>query len=318
MALAEQAHQLLERQKRDWDLLRDNYLNLINAQLRSFQFDGFEIKLQFNPGRIASSSAQVDEESIRSRPCFLCRENRPSMQAEFPLHDDLILLCNPYPIFPEHFTFATISHTPQLIIENLHLMLALARDLSPAYTVFYNGPKCGASAPDHLHFQAGTRGFMPIDKEYATLAKRVLADRPNLRAFTADSYLRHFIALESRDRDVLMRAIEIVIRALLRLAPKCDEPMLNLHVSFESAVWRTVIFPRARHRPSFYLAEGDARILLSPAAVDLGGVCITPIQRDFQRITRQQIIQMFKEVTLPADTFARVSAEIRSDLTHLA
>lgn len=314
MGLGDQAHHLLERQQRDWGLLRENYQSLANARIRSFEFDGFTVKVQCNPGRITSSSAPVDEDSIRRRPCFLCRQNRPTEQRELPLHDDLVLLCNPYPIFPEHFTIPTLSHIPQRIADNFARMLELARDLHPRYMVLYNGPRCGASAPDHLHFQAGTCGSMPIDNEYASLPKTILVDRAELRVRAVYSYMRHFIALESHERNALINAFDRVYSALVRITAEAGEPMMNLHASFQSGAWRVIVFPRGRHRPSFYLAEGDERILLSPAAVDLGGVCITPLQRDFERLTRDDLVKMFEEVTLPKDAFDRLSAEIRSDL----
>jgi hypothetical protein len=309
---AEQASQFLSKQKSEWDLLRAGHEHLAQARMREFHFDGFVVKLQFNPGRMISTSAPVDEQSIRARPCFLCRQNRPPEQKELPLLDDLVLLCNPYPILPEHFTLVTLTHSPQAIQRHVGTMLDLARVLGSRYTVFYNGPRCGASAPDHLHFQAGTRGFMPLDAEYSRLPRTLLSNHHGAAVLGVDEYLRRLLVIEGTDRDSVMHAFQRIERALRKFDSNGDEPMFNIIASHESKAWKVFIFPRGRHRPSFYLADGDARILLSPAAVDMGGVCITPVENDFLRLTRSQIVEMFDEVTLPRATWEQVIDEIRS------
>lgn len=305
MGLADDAHQLLDEQKRQWDLLRDGYASLERVETRTFELDGFVLKVQFNPGRITSSAAKVDEKTIRERPCFLCPQNRPKPQREIRIDEDLVLLCNPFPIFPEHFTIPTLSHTPQRILHNFVTMLELARQLSPRYTVFYNGPRCGASAPDHLHFQAGTRGFMPIEDS--------LPDEEPLRGvqirFVGDLQRRNHLVMEGADARQLETAFQQFYRNLQSIAGNdADEPMMNILATFDAAAWRVYLFPRAKHRPSFYDAEGDARILLSPAAVDLGGVCITPLRRDFERVDETLLLQMFREVTLSPDAYRRLEA----------
>ena len=121
------------------------------------------MKVQFNPGRYISTSAKVDEKSINDRKCFLCPANLPEEQKGILYEEEYLILGNPFPIFPEHFTIPNINHVPQQIKNNFPLMLKLTKDLSKHYVVLYNGPKCGASAPDHFHFQAGTKNFMPIE-----------------------------------------------------------------------------------------------------------------------------------------------------------
>jgi hypothetical protein len=306
--LADRAALLLEQQKAEWNLLRDGYVSLARVETRTFAFDGFEIHLHFNPGRLASSAAKVDAKSVAQRPCFLCPRNRPSEQRALELHDDLVLLCNPFPIFPEHFTIPTLTHQPQRIRPIFPLMLDVARELAPRYTVFYNGPRSGASAPDHLHLQAGNANSTPADREYAALPKTRLVATDHLRAFAVDRYLRRLVSLEGSDREQLVRAFDL---AHATLETGEDEPMLNVFASYEGNEWRVTVYPRARHRPAAYFAEGDAKLLLSPGAVDMAGAVIMPVERDFRRVTKDDLVRMYEEVTIGADDFARLTEALR-------
>ena len=160
------AARLSEIQKEQWPMLNAGFKSLETVKSKSFQFDGYKIKAQFNAGRMTSTSAKVDPKSISERKCFLCVENLPAEQKGILYNDNYIILCNPFPIFPTHFTLTHKEHTPQRIIDTFSDMLDLSKDLSKHYSVIYNGPRCGASAPDHLHFQAGNKFFMPIDDEF--------------------------------------------------------------------------------------------------------------------------------------------------------
>jgi hypothetical protein len=291
-SLAQQARQLLEQQKSDWGLLARGYESLASVRVRSFGFDGFSVKLQFNPGRIASSVAKVDEKSIRERKCFLCPENLPREQRAIDCGEGYSLLCNPFPIFPEHFTIPNRDHRPQRILESFGSMLRLARELADGYVVFYNGPRSGASAPDHLHFQAGNKGFMPIDADAQLVGEA--------------KYLRRGFVLESDDANRLGAQFARLYQAMSSLRAGGDEPMMNVlayHDVPSAGWWRVIVLPRAKHRPGFYFADGDERLLLSPGAVDMGGVVISVIERDFNRITKEHLLQLFEEVTLPAKQF---------------
>ena len=311
MNLTQRAQALLEEQKSGWDVLRGGYASLARVETRTFAFDGFEVQLHFNPGRLTSSAAKVDAKSIAQRPCFLCPHNRPPEQRAIELHDDLLLLCNPFPIFPEHFTIPTRAHQPQRIRPIFPLMLDLACELGPRYTVFYNGPQSGASAPDHLHLQAGNANFTPADREYAALPKRRLVETESLRAFAVDRYLRRLVSFEGSDRGQLARAFDLVHAAL---EPREDEPMLNVFASYAHEEWRVTVYPRARHRPAAYFAEGDAKLLLSPGAVDMAGAVIVPVERDFGRITKDDLVRMYDEVTIGAEQFERLIDVLRRGL----
>ncbi len=156
---------LFESQLSEWDLARDNYRQLDNVKVRKIFFAEFEIVVQFNPGRITSSAAKVDARSIEARPCFLCEKNRPAQQRGISFEQDYTILINPFPIFRRHLTIVSDTHTDQRIAGNFMTMLSLAEAL-PEYVIFYNGPQCGASAPDHLHFQAGNKGFLLIEDDF--------------------------------------------------------------------------------------------------------------------------------------------------------
>jgi hypothetical protein len=303
------AASLLTQQKSMWPLLRAGYASLGSVQTREFFFDGSTVKVQFNPGRITSSSANVDEKSIKERKCFLCLAHLPEEQRGVAFGDSYVVLCNPFPIFPEHFTIPHCTHIPQRIGSSFGILLDLAKSLGDRYTVFYNGPRCGASAPDHLHFQAGLKRFMPLDTEYVQLVQShgsVIRQADGCRTIAVDGGLRRFLALESSSRDALEREFADVLPRLQAVAGEKDEPMLNILALYENG-WRVLVFPRARHRPSFFFAEGDEKILISPAAVDLGGVCITPLEKDFHKVTREHIAQMFEEITLGRTEFGELT-----------
>ncbi len=188
------------------------------------------------------------------------------------------------------------------------MLLELAKAMGDRYTVFYNGPRCGASAPDHLHFQAGLKGFMPIDAEYPEVIRRygrVVKENQDLRSVAVEGYLRRFIAFESSSRPILEEAFAGLLARLKLVLSENEEPMLNILAAYEER-WKVLVFPRARHRPSFFFAEGDGKMLISPAAVDLGGVCITPLEKDFHRVTRELVVKMFEEVTLGKAEFDEV------------
>ena len=317
---AGKAHALLEQQKGVWELLRNGYDTLRTVRTRAFEFDGFQIKVQFNPGRLTSTVAKVDAASIKVRKCFLCTENLPPAQRGIPCDGEYLVLCNPFPIFPEHFTISSVRHTPQLIRDSFAALLQLTRDLGSRYTVFYNGPRCGASAPDHLHFQAGNRSHLPIDAEYDLVKEKLgswLVRSGVLRAYAFEDYLRRHVAFESPDATLLQRAFGALYEVLQDGGPAGEEPMLNILGFYTNGEWRIHVFPRAKHRPAFYFKEGDEKLLISPAAVELGGICTTPREQDFERVTREHIMEMYYEVCVSADKFAGIKTRLASKLAAL-
>jgi hypothetical protein len=303
--VAEVAAALLRQQQGSWEMLGTNFTNLARVQTRQFRFGGYQVRVQFNPGRLTSSAARVDDRSIRERKCFLCLPHLPPEQRGVPYGGRFMILCNPFPIFPEHFTIPHVDHVPQRIGGELGAFIALARDLAPRYSVFYNGPRCGASAPDHLHFQAGTRQFMPIEGQYARLRAEGKEVRVagSARTIAIEGGGRRCVAVEGADAGDVERAVAEYIAVLQRATEDADEAMMNLIAWHEGGSWVVLIFPRAKHRPSFYFAEGDERLLISPAAVDLGGVSITPLEADFRKVTHEHLAVMYQEVLLSRTEF---------------
>jgi len=294
------AKQLFEIQKEQWSMLNSGFKSLATVKSKLFQFDGFKIKAQFNVGRMISTSAKVDPKSISERKCFLCTENLPEEQRGILYTDKYIILCNPFPIFPTHFTLTRKEHRPQRIFGAFSDMLDLSKDISRYYSVIYNGPRCGASAPDHLHFQAGNKFFMPIDDEFHQIKNeygKEIIENDNLSVFAVDDGLRKFISIESLNKKIVVKVFKKFYNTYSELMNENQEPMINL-ISFyeEEYGWRIIIFLRAKHRPAVFFAEGEAKMLVSPAAIDLGGVCVFPREEDFYRITKEQIADIFKEV----------------------
>jgi hypothetical protein len=311
---AEAARQLLDDQQKSWKQLREGYESLNEIKIKTFQFDGFRMKVQCNPGRYISTSAKVDKESINERKCFLCATNLPKEQKGILCENEYLILGNPYPIFPEHFTIPNVKHIPQQIKDNFSLMLKLTKDLSKHYVVLYNGPKCGASAPDHFHFQAGTKKFMPIEDDFHQLKNEygdLLLETDEDTIYAVNDGLRKFISIESIDSERLSSYLNKIYEIYNSISDGNDEPMMNIISSYEEEFgWRVIIFVREKHRSSHYFAEGKDKILLSPASVDLGGVCITPLEKDFDRITKEKLTEILSEVSLNKNKFELIKQKV--------
>jgi len=308
------AHLLLENQKQNWQRLAAGYKSLETVVGKTFYFNGFRIKVQFNPGRIISSSAKVDAASIKERECFLCIQNLPEQQRGIPYSQYYFILANPFPIFPEHFTIPQITHIPQQILGKLSELLKLSRDLSNGYVVFYNGPKCGASAPDHFHFQAGNKGFMTIDDDFHQLKNEygaTLIDDADLTLTAVDDGLRRFISIESTDFNMINDVFEKFYLNYSLVVNSTEEPMMNILSYYEVEFgWRVIVFLRSKHRSSHYFAEGKKNILLSAAAVDFGGVCILPLEKDFIKITKEDLTEIFNEIGISKDNFEFIKQKL--------
>jgi len=308
------AKRLIERQKETWPAMSSGY-NLLRAiKTKSIQFDGFRFDLQFNPGRYNSSSAMVDKKSINVRKCFLCRENLPKEQ-EGIIINNYILLANPFPIFPEHFTIASIKHKNQRIKNSFKDLLIFSKIFSKYYTVFYNGPKCGASAPDHLHFQAGSKNTMPLDNGYNFLKGKygeLISDKYNCKIYGINDGLRKIISIEGRKTKEL---INIFSSFYKEYSYKSDliEPMMNIHFLYEEETgWRIQIMLRAKHRPEEFYKEGVEKILFSPAACDYGGLCITPLEKDFNRMDQGLLKKIFTELSISDLKFQTLIDNLKS------
>jgi hypothetical protein len=303
-SLSKRAIALVNHQKVNWPSASSGYSSLRQVQTRTFKFGHFRIDCQFNPGRIRSSAANTDATSIKGRPCFLCESNRPPEQSGIPFGTEYVILCNPFPIFPYHLTVSLHRHQPQLISGHIESFLHLSRDLQE-FVVFYNGPLCGASAPDHFHFQAGIRDVLPIEEELKVLLEEnseTLLDSSEIKISAVENFLRRFIFFHSSDQEILTKWVKRVLDVLLKPEREA-EPMVNLLGWFTNGYWQIVLFPREAQRPREYFADDFDRILVSPAAVELGGLVVLPREEDFYKITAENLESIFSQVTLQKDDF---------------
>ncbi len=301
--LPENMRSLLQEQKKSWGLLSDGYAALNLVRQREVAGDGFNVTLQLNPGRMRSTAAPVDAESIKRRSCFLCVENLPSSQGGLLYGEEFVILCNPAPIFDRHFTVSHLNHRPQILVPFLGQFLLLARDVSPEFTIFYNGPRCGASAPDHMHFQACPADLIPVERESRDSNRRsVVTSSGKTELFTLKSYGREVILVEGTDSKKIEESLVKLLGALQSASGVTEEPMVNILCSFRAPQWRLMVFPRKKHRPDAFFRNDDYRILVSPAAVDMGGLIITPSEKDFNNLDSRTVAEIFAEVTLDRTT----------------
>lgn len=307
--------ELFKEQMQVWQQASDNYAALERVESKEVIVNGFPFRVQFNPARIVSSAAKVDSKSITERRCFLCAQNRPAVQKGITYECEgnpqfrYTVLINPFPIFPKHLTIPLEDHTPQLIGGRVRPMLKLAKILDH-YTLFYNGPKCGASAPDHFHFQAGNKGFLPIEKELGSIEKNLIASDENLKVYSLNQKLNGVVVIESNNVDTAVESFNKIYSQL----PVPDgemEPMLNILSWYEDSKWTILIYLRIKHRPSCFFAEGDENILLSPASVDLGGVLITPLEKDYIKIAPPHIESILGEVLLSFEETTLLAEKIK-------
>ena len=284
-----QLYDLFDRQFRVWPQLRENHEAFRKIQVKKVIINGVPVVVQFNPARRASSTAKVDAQSLRLRSCFLCPDSIPLQQESLPFGNDYVILCNPYPIFPLHFTVPTREHTAQSLNTNRFKdMLELAKGLDK-FTVFYNGPKSGASAPDHMHFQIAVKSYLPINwLKYYTLSPR--GDLFLLRGFPVGGILF------STNSKQVAESHFVRICKVLETPPGETEPMMNVFCNYEDKKWTVTIIPRKKHRPTQYFADDEGQFLSSPGAADVGGVFITSRQEDFDKATPDLLSDIYHQV----------------------
>ena len=290
------AKSLFTYQITNWPLAKSAYESLGEVKTREISFGDFEVKVQFNPARMLSSGAKVDAKTIAARPCFLCATNRPTEQKAIEFGDYEILV-NPFPIFPEHFTIPRREHVPQQIKPYFADMLELAKALDD-YLIFYNGPQCGASAPDHMHFQAGTKDFLPLVNDYHRLKDShtdLLVSTEKMQLFQMKNYLRTVYCIESIDIDSAKDSFDKLYGHFQ--TEENIEPLMNVVCTYENNKWFVFVLPRKAFRPWQYSAEGDKQLLVSPATVEMCGVFITPVESHFLKITREDIQSILQQVS---------------------
>lgn len=298
------------RQMEKWADARHRFRDLKHVETHQLSD---QLKVQWNPARIVSTGAKIDKKTLGDRPCFLCDKNRPKEQISKQIDERFLLLVNPFPILPVHFTIPARKHQPQSIYKNygeMHRFLSLHSELM----VFYNGPKCGASAPDHLHFQAGTSGILPLQANWQRLSRN-LTDIISLNddekiALIHDFVVPAFVIIsKSEDSD------EALFHRLYKSMPvRGDEtePMMNIIAWRKGDEYISVVIPREKHRPEAYFAEGDAQMMVSPGALDMSGLIITPREEDFRKLTEESASAILQECGVSTDKMNSIVTKLKA------
>ena len=302
---------LVAEQQNTWPELGEAYGSLKDVRVRDLECDGFAVRLQYNPGRTINTLASVDRQDINARKCFLCAENIPPEQKGILYRDAYLVLCNPRPVFHSHLTVTHIQHSPQSIGDSIDTFLRLAADLGPGWAVLYNGPQCGASAPDHLHFQAVPSGRMPVEKVIVDEKSQVLlAEVDGIPLSRVRGMGREIVILAGYDIAALGNAFKRFLSGLQEVYRIDEEPMMNIAGLYKEGTWRLLIFPRAKHRPDVFFREGEERVVVSPAVIEMGGVIVTPMEKDFERLDAPLVEGIFREVSLDAATVDKAVAKM--------
>ena len=298
------------RQLEVWADARHRFRDLKHVETRQLSD---QLKLQWNPARIVSTGAKIDKKTLGERPCFLCDKNRPKEQMSKQIDEKFHLLVNPFPILPIHFTIPVRKHQPQLIYKNygeMHRFISLHSDLM----VFYNGPKCGASAPDHLHFQAGTNGILPLQTNWQRLSRN-LTDVISLNDEEKISVVRDFIVPAFVIISKSAESDEALFRRLYKAMPQRGdetEPMMNIISWRKGEEFISVVIPREKHRPEAYFAEGDAQFVVSPGALDMSGLIITPREEDFRKLTEEKALSLLQECGVSEEKMNAIIAKLKA------
>lgn len=323
-ATIEIANELFDLQMEKWKEVAERYEQLKNVAVNNIICDQVKLVTQYNPARIVSTGAKIDAKAIKERPCFLCEHNRPEEQIDNSIAKRYQLLVNPFPILPRHFTIPSRHHQPQAILESYEDMMSITDGLGDEMLVFYNGPLCGASAPDHMHFQAGSRGVVPLERDWDNNYRRTrsriypiseeelleasrleqLAD--NTGIFSLRGYVCPGVIIITRTPSANAYLFK-KIYDVLPIPEGATEPMMNILAWKEASSTDgsprivSVILPRAKHRPDCYYAEGNEKILVSPGALDMGGLIITPREEDFRKITPDMAGSIIRECGMSLD-----------------
>jgi len=289
----------IRQQHANWPDLESAHHKLTGSMRRTLQLPDSTIELQYNPNRSRSTTAKVSADEVAQRPCFLCPDNLYPEQLALPFSTDWLILNNPFPIFKDHLVISTAAHTDQLLEPALPAMVQFAAELKGSFSAFYNGARCGASAPDHLHFQACPAEMLPLERHM-----RILLDKTD---YSKTSW--HFLTLDNRGIGLymattaseLLENLQTMYAHLNRNTDPGQEADLNLIIFGHHGFLAAAYLPRRAHRPACFFASGDEQLIISPGAVDVGGLAILPRQQDFQKMTAEKMLSIYREVCLPAD-----------------
>lgn len=311
--LADRLDRLWREQLTEWPLLARGAASITDAETRAVQVGAAAITLQWNPARAVSAGARIDAASIARRPCFLCNHNRPPEQRAVELDERWWVLCNPAPILAPHHVVISTRHEPQRVAGSIAPLVTLAGDLADGFTAFYNGPTSGASAPDHLHLQAVPSDQLPFERDVL-----VRLDEPGQVDWRAVGPARigltlrppyRAVLVSAEDRAGLATGIHTALATLAAVAPADPEPALNLFTRVTAGRWLAWLFPRGAHRPARYGHE-PGQVLVSPGAIDMAGMLITPRREDFDGLTARDLEEIFTQVSAPDAIWSALGTQL--------
>lgn len=288
LSLVKDVDRLLASQATTWPLLAKGLQGLRESKTRVERVFGRDVLVRHIPHRIKSTTAAVDAASIAKRECFLCPANLDPEEEGIPIDSDFTAYCNPFPILARHLTIVHADHRPQRIAGQFISLLKLAQALPDSF-IIYNGPECGASAPDHLHFQSCSRDVFPIGQDLH------------------DGYIPRVFVLRDREPTNLATRLEKLVAVLARVTKAPSEPMINIAAYFSDDAWTVLVFPRGKHRPNVYFTK---ELTVSPATIDLCGIFVVPVPGDYEKIRGTDIEKILEEVTVPAESYESVIKEL--------
>lgn len=302
VSLRRRIDMLFEQQRATWPMLRDGEAALMHLQRKTLELDGGSIVVQYNPARRRSTMAKTDAKTVAARPCFLCPQNMPAEERGMAF-EDLVVMPNPFPVLPLHCTIAAMEHTTQRLSGRIGQFLRLAEAIGPDLAALYNGPRCGASAPDHFHFQAVRAEVIPLLQQLSTAAT-------SAKVASQSSFGRRILVVESADAAESEALLERIVGGLGVIGGAAEEPMLNLIGRFADGCYRIVAFPRAAHRPACFFAVGPEQLTISPAVLEMGGVIVTTEPEHFDRVVAETARGIYDEVSVSAKVVTDVVARI--------
>ncbi len=292
MNLQNKIYRLIDEQLSSWELAKINHDNLQQVRTRTFTWAQTSVVVQFNPTRIGSTASKTDAASLARRKCFLCTANQPTEEIGVEV-GNYIVQVNPYPIFTNHLVVAHRQHIEQNIEGHFAELLDFAQQMTD-FALFFNGINCGASAPDHLHFQAAPKASFPILKDFLNAEKTVVSEDVSAKTYQLCNLHRAVFCIESERIDAALLHFEQLIKRIF----VNQQPMFNLLCAYTNGRWQTFVFPRRAARPWQYAAPEPQTLMVSPGTAEMSGVIVMPVEAHFERITSDDIIDIYQQVSL--------------------
>lgn len=289
-----------------WQLASSNFRALKTAPSREVDVFGLKCRIQYNPRRVISSTADTSPAAIASRKCFLCADNRPKEQFHLGFEGrkgrNYHIQINPYPIFRGHLVIVRDEHIPQEIWHHFPDMLDFAARYKD-YLVFYNGPSSGASAPDHLHFQAIPKHNLPLEDvvdEFLDHPGEPLATVKDASLYKFDGYARGVFALKATTSKSLAKLFYRLLDCTDRGKGE-EEPMFNLYAYVKNGEYRTIVVMRSAKRSHHFYSEGADHLTISPGAADIAGLFVAPFREDYDKADTALLEELLSEVCISED-----------------